>query len=58
MTKKSNIQIPEHDDNALRDLKDSGIDIYDYAKYEGDHIVAYKRWGKGWMRDEIKRLEE
>ena len=44
------IPIPDHDDAALQELEEHGICICDYAKYENDHIVGYKQWGRGYTR--------
>ena len=48
--KKTNIPIPEHSTEALREVENMGILYFEYANYEGNHIVAYKKWGRGYMR--------
>lgn len=51
------IRIPEHSDAALAELEEYGIDYFDYANYEGDHIVAYKRWGRGFTKTIISEVK-
>lgn len=55
--KKFQVSIPEHDDKALRELECCGIGVCQYAKYEGDHIIGFQRWGRGWRRYEIYTKE-
>jgi hypothetical protein len=57
MKDKTNIKIPEHDEEAMAELEDCGISCFDYAKYDGNHIIAYKKWGRGWMRSIIEKCE-
>lgn len=56
--KRINVIIPEHDDKALEMLNDYGLGIYTYAKFEGNHIIGYQKWGRGWRKDIIKIVEE
>lgn len=56
--KKITVAIPEHDDEALEILNDHGIGICTYAKFEGDHIIGYQKWGRGWRRITIEIAEE
>ena len=51
------IRIPEHSDEALEELEECGIGYFDYANYEGDHIVAYKRWGRGFTKTIISEVK-
>ena len=46
--------IPEHSDEALEEIDRGGL-YFDYANYEGNHIVAYKRWGRGYMKCIVER---
>lgn len=51
------VKIPDHDDEALEVLEEWGFYIYDYAKFlnpEKTKIMAYKRWGRGFMKDVIE----
>lgn len=55
------LKIPEHDDEALKELESFGFAYFDYAKYlnpEKTIILAYKRWGKGFRRYEIRSVDE
>lgn len=53
--------IPEHDDEALKEVEDFGFLYFDYAKYlnpEKTKIIAYKRWGRGYMKVEFDSINE
>lgn len=56
--RKIKVAIPEHDDEALKLLNEWGIGICDYAKFEGNRIIGFQRWGRGWHRYTIEPLEE
>lgn len=56
--KNKEVQIPEHSAEALKEVENMGVLFYDYANYEGNHIVAYKRWGRGYMKAIFKRVND
>lgn len=55
------MNIPEHSDEALQDLINGGLGIYDYANYLDESkkkIIAYQRWGSGFRKDIVELLED
>lgn len=57
MAKKNKVKIPFHSEEALKELHDCGIMIHDYAAYEGDYIIGYQRWGRGFRKDIIRKCD-
>lgn len=58
MTKKNNIKTPPHNDEALKELENNGISYFDHADYKDGHIVAYKRWGRGFLRAVVEVVQD
>lgn len=55
---KSKVKIPPHCQEAMDELHDLAISLHDYADFLPDgKIIAYRRWGRGYIRDIIQKVE-
>lgn len=52
------IKIPKHSKEALWKIEEHGVAWYDFAEFQEDgSILAYKRWGRGFIKHHIRFLE-
>jgi hypothetical protein len=55
------MKIPKHNDEALKTLEEHGIYLYDYADYldkDKKQIIDYQKWGRGYRKDILERIDQ
>lgn len=58
MKRKIKKTIPPHCNEALKEVEEFCL-YYDYADYlDNNHIIAYKKWGRGYMKHIIERQND